>query len=269
MHRHRLRLLLKQKRFRHPQGLLLKRQRIYKQTIKHLQGELEVQPRSSKILEQLKAALEGLHFIERYLALFPSDTLLGDHFHQERLLVEDAMSSSDFRSTNSRGGFWTVLLDAAFHALLGAPEEEDFTEEMHILSLYDDCPPTAPLTLTFPKWRTPEVHQRSLSLQQSSSAMQVSPDQICNKDSSAFLDQSTTEEYSNPLYGKSPTVAVRSTRKTAPVNEVFEGSDHNSASASNDSIEHNSTELSPPSIDYVTAKITEDDSYLHYQDQVG
>lgn len=182
------------------------------------------------------------------------------------------MSSSDFRSTNSQGGFWTVLLDAAFHALLGAPAEEDFTDEMHILSLYDDCPPTAHLTPTLRQWRTPEVHQRSLSLQQSSSAMQASPDQIRNKDSSALLDQSTTEEYSNPLYDKSPTVAVRSTRKTAsfsPVNEIFEGSDHNSASASNDSIEHNSTELSPPSIDYVTAKITEDHSYLHYQDQVG
>eukprot|EP00250_Pteridium_aquilinum_P026103 c3232_g1_i1 orf=95-733(+) len=209
--------------------MLLKKQKKYEQTIESLRAKLEVQPGSSKILEQLKVALEGLHFTERYLALFASDTLLGDRFQQEWLFVK---ATSTFAS---QGGFWTVLRDSAFRTLFGAPEEEDFTEEMRILSLYDDCPPVAPLMQTFPKQIRPQVQQHSSGLQQLS--LQASPDERSRKYSSAALEQNSTEEYINPLYNHSPTVPVRSTRKTvsfSPVNEIFEGSDQHPSNASND-----------------------------------
>ncbi|MCO5609631.1 hypothetical protein L7F22_063861 [Adiantum nelumboides] len=239
VNRQRLCLLLKQERFRRPQGLLLNRRRMYERNIEYLQAELDVQPKSSRILDQLRVALEGLHFINRYLAMFPSDTLLADRLHQERVLVEDAMAASAVASINVRSGFWNRLMDSAFRILFGAAEEEDFTEELQILSEYDNCPPPATsLIPLLPKRIRTQTIQDTSGLQQSAELLQVSSNPVGRQCSGIGSDENSTEEYNNPLYNGSPNLPVPSTRKTvsfSPVNEVFEESEQGSVTTLNDS----------------------------------
>ncbi|KAI5063968.1 hypothetical protein GOP47_0020638 [Adiantum capillus-veneris] len=240
IHRQRLCLLLKQERFRHPQGLLLNRRRMYLRNIEYLQAELDVQPKSAKILDQLRIALEGLHFLDRYLAMFPSDTLLGDHFHQERILVEDAMAASAVASTDSRGGFWSGLMKSVFHILFGALEEEDFGEELQILSEYDNCPtPAASLIpLLLPKQSRPQTIIGASGLQQSAEKLLASSNPVSRDFSGISVYENSTEEYNNPLYNESPIPAAFSTRKTvsfSPVNVVFEEIEQASVTETDDS----------------------------------
>lgn len=247
---------------------------MYKRTIKHLQGELELQPRSSKVLDQLKRALEGLHLVDRYLAMFPSDTLLDGNLHQVHLSIEKASACPDSKPANLWHGCWTVLIDRAFHALIGVPEDENFIDEMHLLSLYDDIPPDPPLT---PQLIRPQGHEHNLSLHRPSIRMQASQDHLNNQFSSATLDSRFMEGCSNPLYDKSPpTTFTNPTKRTlsfSPVNEIFKGVDEYSTSASNNSTvgsKQKSAKVFAPRGHIASGEIEEeDDTSASFQEHAG
>ncbi|KAH7282984.1 hypothetical protein KP509_35G054900 [Ceratopteris richardii] len=227
IHGQRLCQLWKQERFQHPQGLLLRRRKIYQQNIEQLQEELETKPRSSKILDQLRVSLEGLQYIERYLALLPSETLQDDHdqFHQSRLSVEDTVGIS-IPVQARKGSFWRSWIDSASCTLFGAPEDEDFTEELHILSQYDNAQFSTALCPSVSRQMNPQRQLQSLDSQRLTRSGSILSDCDSKRQYSIIVPGGeVSEEYSNPLYKQSPQpLPVKPSVKIvsfSSVNEVF------------------------------------------------
>lgn len=234
-----------------------------------MQAKLDLEPGSPKILEQLKAALEGLHFINRYLALFPSDAVLDDDDHQDRLLRDPAPLTESASSSTQTGTpvcYLTVLLNSVLQRMFGPPEQEDLAEEMHLLSSYNDCPPRTPGIESFAQGVRSQMQKNKFRAQQSLCIQETLFNQSNRKYLNAAPDQISTGEYRNPLYNQGRTVDPIPTRKRivtfSPVDEVLEGSDQHSSCSFDDASaisEHSTTELVTHSTDRVCDKILAED----------
>ena len=186
-----------------------------------MQATLELEPQSIRIAEELRSALEGLHFVKRSLALFSSSSDNDDISKHQDWMQRPSIPLVEFTSssTQARSPFSSFLsrVDSILEKVLGTVKEGDFSEELRMLSSYND---------EFVVGYDQEVQIPPAIMSNNESSRSRSNQKSLGKNVSSLSPP--TGKYKNPLYNQSrsvtPSPTLKRTVTFSPVDEIFEES---------------------------------------------